>query len=169
MSYIFTTGGLHTLTIRAGKFETGYTFQVTGTTIQQLRVVSPPNKLSYGVGEDFDGTGMELVGVHTDGTIESVTEYDVSGFDSSAPTECCTVTIGCGECMCTVDVEILPILYLYGETDDGISLIRYYGRDQYVTVPSHINNVAVTKIEATCFMDSKIIEVTIPDTVTEIG
>ena len=61
---------------------------VTGITVSKM-----PNKTTYYQGELFDSTGLEVSKTYNDGTSESTTDYELSGFDSSsAGTKTITVT-----------------------------------------------------------------------------
>lgn len=62
---------------------------VTGITVSKM-----PNKTTYYQGELFDSTGLEVSKTYNDGTSESTTDYELSGFDSSsAGTKVITVTV----------------------------------------------------------------------------
>jgi len=46
-----------------------------GSTIEKLEIKTPPEKLSYNEGEVFDGSGMTVTAVYTNGVTRDVTEY----------------------------------------------------------------------------------------------
>ena len=61
---------------------------VTGITVSKM-----PEKTTYYQGELFDSTGLEISKTYSDGTLETITDYELSGFDSSsAGTKAITVT-----------------------------------------------------------------------------
>ena len=61
---------------------------VTGITVSKT-----PDKTTYYQGESFDTTGLEVSKTYSDGTLEVITDYELSGFDSSsAGTKTITVT-----------------------------------------------------------------------------
>lgn len=61
---------------------------VTGITVSKM-----PDKTTYHQGESFDTTGLEVSKTYSDGTLEVITDYELSGFDSSsAGTKTITVT-----------------------------------------------------------------------------
>lgn len=61
---------------------------VTGITVSKM-----PDKTTYYQGELFDGTGLEVSKTCSDGTSETTTDYELSGFDSSSSgTKTITVT-----------------------------------------------------------------------------
>lgn len=170
MAHLFTTAGEHTIKFTAGVFETGYTFEVVGLELVEMRLVTPPSQLSYEVGSDFNTTGMKLMGTYNTGKIDEITEYEITGFDSSTATDCCTVTICCEKCSCSVDVEILPSLYLSGEKTDGtMELIYYLGHDTDIVVPKTVKRKQVTSISASCFAYSDVKSVEIPEGIVYIG
>ena len=55
-------------------------------------------------------------------------------------------------------------------TDQTVVIVKYYGNDPEVTVPSEINGMKVTAIgeKAFAFL-SKVVSVKLPDTITDIG
>lgn len=62
-------------------------------TIASITVSKMPNRTTYYQNELFDSTGLEITGTSTTGETASVTDYELSGFDSSsAGTKVITVT-----------------------------------------------------------------------------
>ena len=51
--------------------------------LQGIRITHYPEKTYYRVGETFDPTGLVVVAMRTDNTEKEITDYTVSGFDSS--------------------------------------------------------------------------------------
>lgn len=170
MAHVFTTAGPHTITFTAGVFETGYVFDVTGLELVEMRIAEQPTQLTYEVGSEFNPSGMRVVGTYNTGLVDEVTDYEITGFDSSKESDCCTVQICCGKCSCNIDVVIIPTLYLYGEKADGtMELIRYFGYDSNIIVPANVNGKPVTSIAPTCFTNSGVMNVSIPEGITYIG
>lgn len=61
---------------------------LTGITVTKI-----PNKTTFYRGELFDSTGLEVSKTYSDGALETITDYELSGFDSSsAGTKTITVT-----------------------------------------------------------------------------
>lgn len=61
---------------------------LTGITVTKI-----PNKTTFYQGELFDSTGLEVSKTYSDGALETITDYELSGFDSSSPgTKTITVT-----------------------------------------------------------------------------
>lgn len=169
MSNEITTPGLNYVKISQGEIWTGYEFEAVIPSLVSLRVTTPPNKLSYELGEEFDPEGLVLTGTYNNGDIKEITHYEISGFDSSLPTTCCPVTFTCDDCSCSVDTEILRCLYLYDIINsEYVVLLMYYGHDKIVKVPSTIEGLPVREIEVTCFNYSYVEKVTIPTSVQKI-
>lgn len=58
-------------------------FKVLVYELQGIRIAHYPEKTYYRVGETFDSTGLVVVALRTDNTEKEITDYTVSGFDSS--------------------------------------------------------------------------------------
>ncbi len=69
-----------------------YEFTVHIRGVKSIEVVTQPAKTSYLLGEEFDASGMVLQVNYDDDTYKTVTNYSVSGFDSSTEGDC-TVTV----------------------------------------------------------------------------
>ena len=59
------------------------TFKVTVYELSGIRITSFPSKVYYKIGESFDPSGLTVAEVRQDGTEKEITDYDISGFDSS--------------------------------------------------------------------------------------
>lgn len=59
------------------------TFKVTVYDLSGIRITSFPSKVYYKIGEPFDPSGLTVAEVRQDGTEKEITDYDISGFDSS--------------------------------------------------------------------------------------
>ena len=59
------------------------TFKVTVYDLLGIRITSFPSKVYYKIGESFDPSGLTVAAVRQDGTEKEITDYDISGFDSS--------------------------------------------------------------------------------------
>lgn len=60
------------------------TFKVTVYDLLGIRITSFPSKVYYKIGETFDPSGITVAEVRQDGTEKEITDYDISGFDSSS-------------------------------------------------------------------------------------
>jgi hypothetical protein len=59
------------------------TFKVTVYDLSGIRITSFPSKVYYKIGESFDPSGLTVAEIRQDGTEKEITDYDISGFDSS--------------------------------------------------------------------------------------
>lgn len=59
------------------------TFKVIVYDRSGIRITSFPSKVYYKIGEAFDPSGLTVAEVRQDGTEKEITDYDISGFDSS--------------------------------------------------------------------------------------
>ena len=72
------------------------TFEVTvrAKTLTEIRVTKQPAKRTYLEGDAFDPAGMEITAYYDNGTSEAVTDYAISGYDSTPGIKRLTVTYG---------------------------------------------------------------------------
>lgn len=74
--------GEKTITVTYQSFTATFTVEVVPDTVG-IRISHYPNKIYYRIGESFDPTGLTVAAVRQDGTEKEITDYDISGFDSS--------------------------------------------------------------------------------------
>lgn len=87
-----TETGEKTITITYQDFTATFTVEVVADA-SGIRISHYPIKIYYKIGEPFDSTGLVVVVVRQDGTEKEITDYTVSGFDSSkAGTKTITVS-----------------------------------------------------------------------------
>lgn len=87
-----TETGEKTITITYQDFTATFTVEVVADA-SGIRISHYPIKIYYKIGESFDSTGLVVVVVRQDGTEKEITDYTVSGFDSSkAGTKTITVS-----------------------------------------------------------------------------
>lgn len=77
-----TETGEKTITITYQTFTATFTVEVVADTAG-IRITSFPSKVYYKIGETFDPSGLTVAEVRQDGTEKEITDYDISGFDSS--------------------------------------------------------------------------------------
>lgn len=77
-----TETGEKTITITYQTFTATFTVEVVADTTG-IRITSFPSKVYYKIGEAFDPSGLTVAEVRQDGTEKEITDYDISGFDSS--------------------------------------------------------------------------------------
>ena len=84
--------GPQTLTVTyAGKTVT-FTVTVEAKTLTGISITKKPDKLTYLEGESFDKAGMVVTASYNNGTSETVTDYQVSGYNSTPGTKTITVS-----------------------------------------------------------------------------
>ena len=74
--------GEKTITVTYQDFTATFTVEVVADA-SGIRISHYPTKIYYKIGESFDSTGLVVVMVRQDGTEKEITDYTVSGFDSS--------------------------------------------------------------------------------------
>ncbi|MEE0957269.1 MAG: bacterial Ig-like domain-containing protein [Ruminococcus sp.] len=105
--YDSSTTGKKTITVSYEGFTAAFDVEVQEKPVKltSISVVKKPDKLSYFVGEAFDDTGMVVVALYDNNTTEAVTDYTLSGFDSST-TGKKTITVAYKGLTATFDVEV---------------------------------------------------------------
>ena len=82
-------------------------------TLQSIAIATPATKLTYTVGDSLDISGMVVTGTYDNGSTktETVTDTDVTGFDSSAPaaSQTLTVTVGGKIATYTIAINAAPV------------------------------------------------------------
>jgi uncharacterized protein YjdB len=75
-----------------------------------IAITTPAAKLSYTVGDSLDLTGLVVTGTYGDGSkqVETISNSDISGFDSSSPKTSETLTITYGDQTASYIVSINP-------------------------------------------------------------
>ena len=95
--------------------------------ITSITVSKMPDKTTYYQKELFDKTGLKISGTTSTGETVSVTDYELSGFDSSSPGTK-TITVTSGDASATFEVTVLT------ESLTGISITTLPSKTEY-----HIN------------------------------
>ena len=72
--------------------------------VTALEVTAMPDKLLYIEGEELDPTGMVITATFNDGSVEKISEYDVSKLDGSLGTQ--TVTVSRDDVEVTIEVTV---------------------------------------------------------------
>ena len=121
--------GISTITVKYAGKETTFTVNVTEVTLtlQSIEITVLPNKTSYYIGDSLDTTGMVVIGYYNNDTNAPITEYTLSGFDSStAGTKTITVTVA-GAAVepksFTVDVHVFALTVQIDSTWDNIFML----------------------------------------------
>lgn len=126
--------------------------------IEGITMESAPDKTVYQVGEKIDLTGLSLTAHYEDGTQGQIDTYAVSGYDANAAGQQ-TVTVEYRGKTAEFTVEVVTELEFNKKTG---AITGYRGTASEVTVPSHVNGVAVTKIAAGVFSGDSEWIVTVP-------
>ncbi|MDF2923655.1 MAG: Carbohydrate-binding family 9 [Paenibacillaceae bacterium] len=74
--------------------------------LESIEIVSPPSRALYYVGQELNLSGLVVKGNYENGTSLLLTDYVVSGFDSSAAAEAQMITIQAGGKTAVFTVEI---------------------------------------------------------------
>lgn len=75
--------GTHTIVIAYKGFAESFEIEVAPRVLVDIKVKAP-NKVTYYIGEDFDGTGMVVTACYNNGQEIVVDDYQMTGFDSAA-------------------------------------------------------------------------------------
>ena len=96
------------------------TITVNEVQLTKIEVTTPPTKVAYFVGDEFDSTGMVVKGTYEDGKVEVITSYQVDktvlSLDDSK------VTVSFGGKTATVNLTVSRVKFVenfdsYGETE----------------------------------------------------
>ncbi len=110
------------LTVTVGGQTTTYTIDIVAApiTLQSIAITHPANKLSYSVNESLDLTGLVVTGTYSDAStkVETITEANVTGFDSSASItgQVLTITVDGKTATYTITVYTAPTFAAVGDT-----------------------------------------------------
>ena len=101
------TPGTTTVTVSFDEFTTTFDLTIKETVLTSISVTALPTKTEYEVGEELELDGLEVTGNYSNSTTGLLTDYTVSGFDSSV-SGTTTVTVTYGEFTTTFDLTIKP-------------------------------------------------------------
>jgi hypothetical protein len=87
-----------------------FIYPPTPATLESIAITTPATKLSYNIDDALDITGLEVTGTYSDSTtkVETITNGNITGFDSSAPAVDQLLTITFGGKTTTYTVTIVP-------------------------------------------------------------
>ena len=88
------TPGVKRLTVTYGGKTATFEVTVRAKALTEIRVTKQPAKRTYLEGDAFDSTGMEITAYYDNGTSEVVTDYGISGYDSTPGVKRLTVVYG---------------------------------------------------------------------------
>ncbi|HEY9061923.1 MAG TPA: bacterial Ig-like domain-containing protein [Pseudobacteroides sp.] len=167
-----------TLTITAFGRTTTYNVKISGP--QSIEVNTPATKSTYKLGESLDITGLTVRGIFS-GDVEkdlSISQSDISGFDSSMPVNGQVITITIGDKTTTFTVDIIGpesisisvpaqrLIFPVGSTLDitGIEITANYSGDETKTI--NITKDNVTGFDSSTEVDGQILTITVAEKIT---
>lgn len=104
--------GEQTITVDfVGKTAT-FTVIVKEKSVTNIEIQKKPTKLDYVVGESLDLSGMVVVAAYETGGLDIISDYSVSGFESTAGTKVITVVYKGKSASFTVNVAIVAVTKL---------------------------------------------------------
>lgn len=116
--------------------------------LDYIAVTHLPSKTEYVIGEEFDASGLEVTAFYDDSTYKVVSDYSLSGFDSSVVRESLPITVTYKEKTTSFTVKIkddvrdYSIQYLVNNSQDlsALDLVNS-------TLPSSAKNGATVSIK----------------------
>lgn len=78
--------------INRGSNKVPFTVNIKDKTLLEIAITQQPNKTNYIVGSNLDLTGLIVTAIYDNGDTEIITDYEYSGFDSSAGLKTVTVS-----------------------------------------------------------------------------
>ena len=103
-----TTEGEYTVKATYGDFTDEITVSVEPLTMKSIAITIPPDKTEFISGTELDLSGMVVTGYYNDGTCEGITDYTVSGYNSSR-TGKQTITIEYNGLTTTLVITVAPV------------------------------------------------------------
>lgn len=86
--------GKHTVTVQYMGKSVSFEVTVQAKTLISLVLEKAPTRKQYIAGEAFDDTGMKLIATYDNGAVETVTDYELSGFDATPGQKNIVITVG---------------------------------------------------------------------------
>ena len=141
--------GIQTLTVTYAEQTATFIVSVRAKALTEICLTAPPDKTSYIEGDPFNPAGMVVTAYYDNGTSEAVTDFTLSGYDSTPGAKTITVTYGgkttsfevtvTAKSLTHIDVTKQPdkTAYLEGDVFDrtGLEITAYYdnGTSEAVT------------------------------------
>lgn len=108
-----------------------FTVTVTAATLESLKIDNLPSKTTYLLNEEFDGTGLEVSAVYSDGETQVITEYAVTGFDSTAANDSLKVLVEYGGKTAEFTVKVIDKSVKSLEIVSKPTKTTYYEEDSF--------------------------------------
>lgn len=157
------TPGNKTVTVSYGGKSVAFNVTVVARVITEFKIASYPVKREYLQNEDLDLTGLVVKATYNDGITETVTDYQVAGFSSTAGTKTIAISYKGFVQTFTVNVNARKITHIVVNTPDkliynlgeefdstGMIVTAFYNNGQQVVVDNYTvsgfdSNVSGTK------------------------
>ena len=108
-----------------------FTVTITSAIFSSLQIVTPPSKTTYLLGEAFDAIGLKVNAVYSDGQTQEITDYTVTGFDSTVAGEAKTVYIEYSDKKAEITVKVIDKSVRSLTIDTEPSKKIYYEGDSF--------------------------------------
>ena len=108
-----------------------FTVTVTAATLESLKIDNLPSKTTYLLNEEFDGTGLEVSAVYSDGETQAITEYAVTGFDPTAANDSLKVLVEYGGKTAEFTVKVIDKSVKSLEIVSKPTKTTYYEEDSF--------------------------------------
>ena len=173
------TPGTKTITVSFNGMNATFQVTVEARSLTDIELTQTPEKRTYLEGEAFDPTGLILTATYNNGDRETVSDYEVSGFDPTPGTKTVRLTYGGktvsfkvlveARSLSSLEIQMLPTKIVYLEGDDfdpaGMVVIAHYNNgDQEETSDYQIVGYDPTPGEKNVSLQNG--EVTVSFTVT---
>ena len=111
LSGFVSTVGTKTITVEYEGFTATFDVEVKEKPVNltSITIVKKPDKLNYFVGEEFDPSGLVVAAVYDNNATKAVTDYTLSGFESTVGTKTITVTYNGKTATFDVEVKEKPV------------------------------------------------------------
>ena len=106
------TPGTKTVTVSYQGKTAAFTVTVAPKSLRSISITQKPDKLTYLEGEVLDTTGMVVTASYDNGTTETVTDYQISGYTSTPGTKTIAVTYGGKSASFTVTVTAKSVSFI---------------------------------------------------------
>lgn len=162
-----TITGTQTVTVTYGDFQTGFDVEIKAKTPVSLAVTALPEKQLYLEGEELEPTGLEVTVTYDNRTTETVTDYTLTGYESTPGEKTVTVTWGEltaqfqvtveAKSLVSIEVTSLPEKLIYEADEEldltGLEITAHYNNgtsevvtDYTVSEPEHTSGTQILTV-----------------------
>lgn len=118
------TAGTQTVTVKYKDFTTKFNINFAKKKIEELSIISKPNKMLYYSGEKFDRTGMVITVTYDNGLSEEITDYKTSEITDEIGSQ--LVKVSYGDCATYFTVDVVE------KYVDSISITKQPAKTTYI-------------------------------------